>query len=622
MKQILQLIFIQTIFFLLSAQLLAQKRVIVDTFKTQQIETFSDGSKITEKDLTTAILEVEDSLRVKGIEFESLADVLSQTDGLVYPLADFKRTSGKIIFKISRQAEKAEITIIVSDDLNATKGSNQSDCLQLDPKRKFGVDTNTLLDKEVVYIYNFSRDISKRAFYKLKKGFPSAKRINMSKETLLPKSQVYIMVAGLNQFLYNATIDESFTSFANEPSELFKKIVMGDGISFDFLSTDKRESFSETDELIKKLMEDAKDFEELYRNLQVQSIKAYDPCECFPDCSGQLNISGVLEKVSAIRRDVKNLKVYKSTLTKEMGVDNDFMAALKIMKEIEGMKDGDPDLEKKQKELAKIDCDISQVTDVDESISQTDAYLDNAKREIAKIDKLLDAKIEEELPSDNDLKNLAVFVMNVVSQNQSYWKGPIQMDGDIFNFTLEVQTIDSVIKQFGLAPYKSTLKFKIPVLWSPFVSFSSGSFISIGNDLRNKKYKWQEVSPNATSYRMVESGYTNIPVGFDALGHVELKVGRSVGLGFSIGAGATIEDNPRVTYLLGGSVFIGNLKQLAITTGIAGMHVESISASSKYLYDNNVQSSTARTIDYDKEFKTGMFISLSYILFTTKDKQE
>lgn len=57
----------------------------------------------------------------------------------------------------------------------------------------------------------------------------------------------------------------------------------------------------------------------------------------------------------------------------------------------------------------------------------------------------------------------------------------------------------------------------------------------------------------------------------------------SLGFGVSLGAGVTIEDKPKLTYLSGISMYFGQQKQLNVTAGIASVRVNKLRTA---LYEN------------------------------------
>lgn len=225
------------------------------------------------------------------------------------------------------------------------------------------------------------------------------------------------------------------------------------------------------------------------------------------------------------------------------------------------------------------------------------------------------------LPSEEMLRELIIFVNNMVAQNYIHTKDFISLNGNMLDLTLSISSKDSsAVKKLTSIKVDEHIPIQIPIIHKPFVSFSSGSFIATGSHLQNKTYEWQETvgnnnTANSDSYTLVESGYTSPPMGFSALGNLQLKLCRSFGIGGSFGVGLTIENSPRLAYLVGGSLFFGDLRQLAITGGVAGMQVNKLTNNFQSITDNQVIYTSKPDIQYYNEFKVGGFISLTYTPF-------
>src|SRR5690606_39437670 len=116
-----------------------------------------------------------------------------------------------------------------------------------------------------------------------------------------------------------------------------------------------------------------------------------------------------------------------------------------------------------------------------------------------------------------------------------------------------------------------------------------------------------QIITDTTSHQLVESGYTRHPLGFAALGNVEWKLWRSFGIGASVGVGLTIEREPRPAYLGGASLFFGNLRQFALTFGVIGMEVNTLSNNYKSMADAQIRVKTKPTtpIEEYKVFRIG-----------------
>lgn len=227
----------------------------------------------------------------------------------------------------------------------------------------------------------------------------------------------------------------------------------------------------------------------------------------------------------------------------------------------------------------------------------------------------------DSLPSERELRELVIFVNNMVAQNYIHTKDFISLNGNMLDLTLSISSKDSsIVKILTGIKVDEHIPIQIPIIWKPLVSFSTGTFIAIGSNMQNKTYEWLETVGNnntATtgSYTLVESGFTSPPMGFSALGNLQWKVSRSFGFGGSAGVGLTIEKSPRLAYLGGMSLFFGDLRQLAITGGFAGMQVNRLTNNFQTITDNQVIYTSTPDIQYYNEFKVGGFISLTYTPF-------
>ncbi|HEX7413533.1 MAG TPA: hypothetical protein VF411_05760, partial [Bacteroidia bacterium] len=85
----------------------------------------------------------------------------------------------------------------------------------------------------------------------------------------------------------------------------------------------------------------------------------------------------------------------------------------------------------------------------------------------------------------------------------------------------------------------------------------------------------------------------------------------------------TIESSPRLAYLGGLSLFLGNLRQLTLTYGLAGMQIDKLTTNLQPMVSNNIQYSTnpgPAAITYYKQLNIGQCVSLSYTFYRKKNK--
>lgn len=549
----------------------------------------------------------------------------------------FKEDRSKIVkIKVIKEGnEKVNCNISI---VEAKKG-----CPKNNFDNKFGLSTKDLDKNDVVYVYDFNPLLSNeqrlRRFYKIsyeresifgKKKF-DIRKVNLTKENLKPNKQVWVQIANVNRFMYDASIEDTLVDYNSEPSALFNRMFIGDSTLLGTLMknfSDKNFSQSTEDEEIAAMIKSISCFYDMYTVLQAEMIKAYDPCATF-NCCNNVDFKTIISKLNEINSGIALLQLKYTD---------------KKMK-LESLKKEQDDCKKKEDDVRKLNERIEELKKIKEPTAEQKAELATKQGELSKI-KLCPqteietrttgiakfendlsivnglAQIQSQLPKAEHLRVISVFLMNMVEQNQNLSKGPIQLRGNRFDFTLHINSIDSVVKRFGYPNFKDSLHYKLPILWKPFVSFSSGSFIALGKNLQNKTYTWQPKTGNnntidSSKYTLVESGYTLPPMGFAALGSVEWKASRTFGFGGSVGVGLTIETNPRLAYLGGLSLFLGELRQFAVTGGFTGMQVNKLTNNFQTVANNQVIYTSKPTIEYYKELKIGGFISLTYTPFKT-----
>jgi len=532
----------------------------------------------------------------------------------------------------------------IDSDCDIRIGEKHVDCVMPDTSNYFGYKNTNILDlDDIVYVYDFNRITSQRRFYKIsseaeslfgKRSF-GMRKVNLSKETLTSDRQVWIMMANVNRFSYNVSIEDTLVKYDSEPSALFNRFFLGDsGSLLGTLMTDyegkiKSQSYAEKfEDVINKI----RCFNSMYTSLKAEVIKVYDPCETFICCSDyefstiiskrnelENDISILILKVVDKKRDVENLKKERDACEKgiiEMKKLKDRILELKQRKKPKIEEEKELVELKKKVETYKI-CSEEDRAEIDEKILDLES-------EISMISGL--SEVLGKLPTELNLRAISVFIMNMVEQNRMLLKGPIQLRGNRLDFTLKIATIDSITKLFGYPKYSDSLYYQIPIIWKPFISFSSGSFTTLGQHLQNKTYSWQELTGInnvvvSDKYTLVESGYSNPVNGFAAFGNIEWKASRLLGFGVSVGVGLTIERDPRVAGLAGLSLFLGDSRQFAFTVGLAGMQVDKLNNNWQNVSDKQVIYTTEPQIEYYKEGKTGVFMAISYTPFkSTRDK--
>jgi hypothetical protein len=229
-------------------------------------------------------------------------------------------------------------------------------------------------------------------------------------------------------------------------------------------------------------------------------------------------------------------------------------------------------------------------------------------------------------PTDEQIMKLVLFNNNLVAEHFSYTAPPIYPQGNRIRFGLRISPRDSLhslISKWNIMPlYNDSISFDLPVLYKPYVSFSTGPFLGFGKNLYNESYAWQpqpdnhNVIPDSAQFKLVSTGRIYNPIGFAAIANIGIKFSNFFGLGGSIGVGVTVETKPRPAYLGGVSLFIGNKQQFTVTYGIAAMQMDRLKTDlypdmTKTLYNSN-----PGNVSYTKKLEFGQFISITYTAFT------
>ncbi|MCF0051649.1 putative Ig domain-containing protein [Dyadobacter sp. LJ53] len=472
------------------------------------------------------------------------------------------------------------------------------------------------------------------------------KPVDMNTEELLGKNHVQFLITNVNRFFYDISIGNEVQTFDSNPPELFREFVIGGGILTNLLTTFKNEvgetapgvnaasangepgmrKKKDLDNLIEKI----ESFMRRFNQLQADKLKAYNPCVYFNCC--------IIRDYASIANDLLEIKVELATMEVPYVEKADTQKKLKA------------DLEKcdlKKTEYETFDKEngidaIAKKSDAGDAVTAVETkklgiYKDKVKafkdcRETIQnaIDKL-DEELKpykaivglyNSLPKNDDIQKLVVFLERMAMQNQTYVLERPSLKGNRLDLKININSKDAITDLYEIPQDKNEIpSIQIPIIKRAFVSFSSGYFVSPGKRLQNVVYDWQPLPTNgvinqaSTKYVLTESAYTPPAMGFAALGNVEYKLSNNFGIGGSMGVGLTIEKSPRLSYLVGGSIFIGELRQFTLTSGLAIMQVEKLKNNFQAVYDQQINYSYAAPIGSYTEKKAGWFISLSYTLF-------
>ena len=513
-------------------------------------------------------------------------------------------------------------------DIVFTEGNDN--CITPDQSNNYGLDPGDFEKSDVIYVYDFNKITTKRRFYKITKDETSlhTNRINLTKETLKPNKQVWIKLNNVNRFMYDASVEDTLVDYYSEPSALFNRMFLGDSSSLLGTLMNNFATKAQSNDQLEETRKDINCFYVMFTKLQTEMIKAYNPCETFY-CCNKFNFNLIISKLNQVNTNITQLQIDsildKSRLqqlkeqldlcNKKDSISKSLKARIAELEKIQKPTDEQTkELNQKKEELNKfVTCTGDEVKNINNNISDLET-------ELATITIL--TQLQSHLPKADELRTLSVFLLHINEQNQNLIKGPIQLKGNRLDFTLHITSIDSINKRFGYPSFKDSLHYEIPIILNSFVSFSSGSFVAFGKNLQNKTYTWRPLTINnvidSSKATLVENGYTPQPAGFSAFGNIEWKATQNLGFGASVGVGLTIESNPRLSYLGGGSLFLGDLRQFAITFGVAGMQINKLTNNFQNIADNQTIYNPKTNIEYDKQFKIGAFLSLSYTPFATR----
>lgn len=501
----------------------------------------------------------------------------------------------------------------------------------------------------VIYVYDFNKNMSRRGLYKVYKKKTGrekfeivVERVNINKETLTPCKDISMAVININRLIYDVHIADTIVDYESIASSLFDTFFSGNSVllgnlldqslKFENIITSDGPAklffqnegiMDETEGLLDSIIK----FYQLYLNLREIYINAFDPCYTFPECQ-EIDYYLIIKILYDVKFQAHGLNQRLDLLSKKVKtqqnelivIDNYFKQLDEIELQKKAIESSDKIKTGKSNEYVEL---LYNEELIKLKIEQQDRQeiVNQLKESTEQLDKLSELKkIIDQLPSEESIQKEVIFLNNVIRQNQTYLADNISLKGNMLELKIDIKSNDSISKKFGIPKYdNSPIELKIPVVWKPFVTFSSGVFAAIGKNLLNKTYDWQYLSYNntidTTHYTLVESGYTTKPFGLSALGNIEIKTCRNFGFGISTGVGMTIEQKPRFAYLAGGSLFLGDMRQFAVTGGFIIMPVDHITDNYKTIADNQVIYSDDPDVKYYKEIKTGIFLSVSYTPF-------
>lgn len=496
--------------------------------------------------------------------------------------------------------------------------------------------------KDILLYYDFNC----KTFYK--DTGANRKAVDMGKLWIKGNQTVRLIIENVNRYLYNVTVTYRDREYDSKMPPLFYNLFYGDTSKqltalMNAFSQGKADTTGRIknaqDIFIKKL----KNFTRTINKLKARRLSAFLSCTSFPCCNDS-EVDGILyetllndlDELRAALNDFKSI-VYEESSLEEMkeAIKNDRTALADCKKKESDFLKFKADKENEKQKLNP-DKDKAAIDAIDKLIETAQKASCSSRNDIqAELNEknarfILMKKVEAfqaSLPSDTAVEMLYAFAANVRAMNNMYIAPPMQGQGNALDIGIEIRpyTDTAFGKKWSLSPlYSDSFSLELPVVKRFFVSFSSGSFINIGKrTLFNKTYGWQPLASgnntitDTSKQLLTETGYSAPPMGFAALLNVEYKLFPFLGVGVSAGVGLTIEKTPRLSYLAGGSLFIGNRKQIALTGGIMAMQVNKLTNNLQAVYDQQIiYNVKPPAIEYYKELKAGAFISLTYTPFS------
>ena len=645
---------------IVNATLYAQT-VTIDKFENVDIEDFDEeGMKITADKINAGFtFRLKKSAQLKSAKAKgrggnfaqgALPPAAEEGDFTVYKGVKLDIPSDRIIEIKVLNDQDVEVTIklkvvtpaIGTDDPCSITLTSVTTCPPADLGNNFGLLEKDFEKGDIIYVYDFNKITTKRRLYKVSFEWDrptstnlfKARKVNMSTEKLKGGQQVWIKLHNVNRFTNEVKLQAVNVNFLSDPSPLLSSFFIGDStIQSTLIKTFSDKTFAQNVDAnkgeIDKMVQAISCFNKMYSDMGKELMKAYDPCAEF-FCCNHIDFDKVTDKLNEINSGIALLQlsftdqqIELNKLKKEKDACSEISENIKKLTariaELEKLSGAALTTELKD-ELTNKKADLQKLQEcAKEHVDARNDRIDGLTTDLSVLNGLV--AIQTKLPKIEEIRSLYVFLENIIEQNQNLMKGPIQLTGNRFDISYEIKSVDPIIKKPAQSPYMDSAFYQIPIVGKPFVSFSSGSFVSVSKYLQNKTYAWQQNvglnnAVDSGGYTLVESGYSLPVMGFAALANLEWKFNRVIGIGGSAGVGLTIESSPRLAYLGGVSLFLGGERQLAVTGGLSGMQVNRLSKNFQDVADRQVIYPTRDIGDlYYKEFKIGLFISVTYTPF-------
>jgi hypothetical protein len=502
--------------------------------------------------------------------------------------------------------------------------------------------SNSLMYDLLIYDYECkSLKLRKKGSTKSDEG----ERISNLKKLRLKYNQEFkFRINGINRYLYDINFQANDIRLNNEPLPLFKNLFLGEG-SIDKLIAGLGFKSSVTPEkvdtnspkappAVETFINSFKEFKGKYVSLLDDKVTVYRYCLPNPECAckddkfSEMSSSLLQVKLDFAKAKKELTKQQKSdfeTCTKENKEKEGKIAELKKSIESQGKKK--EELEKRVKKLAiasdeakKLRKEIKSVVALIDELENelNDNALEDCRDEVIEdminqIDQLgayLDSIKEESLMS------LILFHNSRVADHLEFTSSPIFPQGNRLRLGIGFNPTTNA-KQLNFMPLPSdSIGLDIPVIWKPFLTFSSGLFYSYipQDSYGTKQMPFKGIVSDTSRFSIVKMGSRDATAGFSAFTNLGMKFTGNFGAGVSLGVGVTIEDTPKPAYLAGLSTYWGDRKQLIFTFGLSAIPTKSLKTE-LYPELGTLLYKTAPSLQYTDTMKTGWFFSITYALF-------
>jgi hypothetical protein len=427
-------------------------------------------------------------------------------------------------------------------------------------------------------------------------------------------------IININKYLYTSTMSYEDIIFTSDTPAIFKLLFLGENsnlgelplknINSNFKLIPDEEKIdssitkyfdslkSEETSLEKKL----KSFKNRIDSLTENFLKAYSLC--LPEVKCCENIRD-LEKFQTLNEELNKLSFeYALLISKITSTSEILNKKLDVLKESV----------KKSKQKDKIEKEINK-------LNTTISDLSILKSKIESYGTLIETITEEKII------DLVHFQNNFISQNFEYIYPTIYPTGNQLKLTVDINpNASDDLKKWLTMPLSAeqfAIDLRVKNKW--FYSFSTGPFLSAGSSFRPETYGWQKQPTGNTineesKYKLVATGREGLPVGIAAFANLGTKFSDFYGLGFSVGAGASIADKTNIAYFAGITQFFGQNQHINLTLGVSILQTKELK-SALYPDIGNTLYDTPLDLEYSKKFKTGFFISLSYSVFNSTNSK-